>query len=81
MLGDNLRDAVTLNCGFQGALQGAGTPNRAGIGVFIPLSIGSNSVAFVDGLVNANFSDYSSYSSMINTAVSVTTFSTSRHTR
>ncbi len=73
----NLRDAVKLNYGFQGALQGAGTPNEAGIGAFIPLHIGTNSVAFVDVLVNANFSDYSGYSSIINTDVSGTTFSTS----
>jgi hypothetical protein len=73
----NLRDAVKLNYGFQGALQGAGTPNQAGLGVFIPLHVGSNSVAFVDVLVNANFSDYGGYSSIINTDVSGTTFSTS----
>jgi hypothetical protein len=72
-----LGDAVKLNYGFQGALQGAGTPNEAGIGAFISLSVGSNSVAFVDVLVNANFSDYSGYSSIINTDVSGTTFSTS----
>jgi hypothetical protein len=77
VMGVNLRDAVKLNYGFQGALQGAGTPNQAGVGVFIPLHVGSNSVAFVDVLVNANFSDYSGYSSLINTEVSGTTFSTS----
>jgi hypothetical protein len=77
VMGVNLRDAVKLNYGFQGALQGAGTPNEAGIGAFIPLHVGSNSVAFVDVLVNANFSDYSGYSSIINTEVSGTTFSTS----
>ena len=73
----NLRDAVKFNYGFQGALQGAGTPNQAGLGAFIPLHVGSNGVAFVDVLVNANFSDYSGYSSIINTDVSGTTFSTS----
>ena len=77
VMGVNLRDAVKFNYGFQGALQGAGTPNEAGIGAFIPLHVGSNSVAFVDVLVNANFSDYSGYSSIINTDVSGTTFSTS----
>jgi hypothetical protein len=54
----NCRDAVKFNYGFQGALQGAGTPNQAGLGAFIPLHAGSNSVAFVDVLVNANFNDY-----------------------
>ena len=64
VMGVNLRDAVKLNYGFQGALQGAGTPNQAGLGAFIPLHVGSNGVAFVDVLVNANFSDYSGYSSI-----------------
>ena len=36
------RDAVKFNYGFQGALQGAGTPNQAGLGAFIPLHVGSN---------------------------------------
>ena len=76
-MGVNLRDAVKFNYGFQGALQGAGTPNQAGLGAFIPLHVGSNGVAFVDVLVNANFSDYSGYSSIINTDVSGTTFATS----
>ena len=77
VMGVNLRDAVKFNYGFQGALQGAGTPNQAGLGAFIPLSVSSNSVAFVDVLVNANFNDYGNYSSIINTDVSGTTFSTS----
>ena len=73
----NLKDAVKLNYGFQGALQGAGTPNQAGLGAFVPLHVGSSSVAFVDVLVNANFNDYGNYSSIINTTVAGTTFSTS----
>ena len=73
----NLKDAVKLNYGFQGALQGAGTPNEAGLGAYIPLKVGKNSVAFVDVLVNANFNDYGNYSSIINTTVAGTTFSTS----
>ena len=73
----NLKDAVKFNYGFQGALQGAGTPNQAGLGAFIPLKVGKNSVSFVDVLVNANFSDYGNYSSIINTTVAGTTFSTS----
>jgi hypothetical protein len=43
----NFRDAVKFNYGFQGA----GTRNQAGLGAFIPLQAGSNSVAFVDVLV------------------------------
>jgi hypothetical protein len=73
----NLKDAVKLNYGFQGQLQGAGTPNEAGLGGFIPLKVGKNSVSFVDVLVNANFNDYGNYSSIINTTVAGTTFSTS----
>jgi len=73
----NLKDAVKFNYGFQGALQGAGTPNQAGLGAFIPLKFSKNSVAFVDVLVNANFNDYGNYSSIINTTVAGTTFSTS----
>ncbi len=77
VMGVNVKDAVKLNYGFQGALQGAGTPNEAGVGAFVPLKVSKNSVSFVDVLVNANFNDYGNYSSIINTTVSGTTFSTS----
>ena len=73
----NLKDAVKFNWGFQGALQGAGTPNQAGIGGFLPLSVGENSVWFVDALVNVNFADRDGESSIINTEVAGTTISTS----
>ena len=73
----NLKDAVKLNYGFQGALQGAGTPNEAGLGAFIPLKVSKNSVSYVDVLVNANFNDYGNYSSIGDTTVAGTTFSTS----
>ena len=73
----NLKDAVKFNWGFQGALQGAGTPNQAGIGGFLPLSVGDNSVFFADVLLNANFADYDGYSSIINTEVTGATISTS----
>ena len=33
----NLKDAVKFNWGFQGALQGAGIPNPAGIGGFFQI--------------------------------------------
>ena len=72
-----LKDAVQFNWGFQGALQGAGTPNQAGIGGFLPLSVGENSVWFLDVLANANFADYESYSSIGQTTVAGTTISTS----
>ena len=73
----NLKDAINFNWGFQGALQGAGTPNQAGIGGFLPLSVGDNSVFFVDALANANFADYGGYSSIGQTTVAGTTISTS----
>ena len=34
----SLKDVVKPTLGFQGALQGAGTPNQAGVGGFLPLS-------------------------------------------
>ena len=73
----NLKDAVKFNWGFQGALQGAGTPNQAGIGGFLPLAVGENSVFFADVLANANFADWGNSSSIINTKVAGTTISTS----
>ena len=73
----SLADVVKPTIGFQGALQGAGTPNQAGIGGFIPLSVGKNSVWFLDVLANANFADRAGESSIINTDVAGTTISTS----
>ena len=73
----SLKDVVKPTLGFQGALQGAGTPNQAGIGGFLPLSVNDNSVWFLDVLANANFADYGNDSSIINTKVAGTTISTS----
>ena len=73
----SLKDAIQPNFGFQGALQGAGTPNQAGIGGFLPLVTGDNSVFFLDAQANLNFADYNNYSSIINTTVAGTTISTS----
>ena len=73
----SLKDVVKPTLGFQGALQGAGTPNQAGIGGFLPLSVGDNSVSFLDVLANANFADRAGESSIINTDVAGTTISTS----
>ena len=39
VLSISLKDDVKPNIGFQGALQGTGTPNRACIGWFLPLSV------------------------------------------
>jgi hypothetical protein len=44
---------------------------------FLPLSVGENSVWFLDALVNANFADREGYSSIINTDVAGGTVSTS----
>ena len=65
----SLKDVVKPTIGFQGALQGAGTPNQAGIGGFLPLSVGENSVWFLDALVNVNLADRDGESSIINTDV------------
>ena len=65
----SLQDVVKPTIGFQGALQGAGTPNQAGIGGFLPLSVGENSVWYLDALVNVNFADRDGESSIINTDV------------
>ena len=73
----SLKDVVKPTFGFQSALQGAGTPNQAGIGGFLPLAVGDNSVWFVDALINANFADREGDSSIINTDVAGTTVSTS----
>ena len=73
----SLKDIVKPQVGFQGALQGAGTPNQAGIGGFLPLSVGENNVFFADVQANANFADFNNYSSIINTTVTGTTISTS----
>jgi len=77
VMGVSLKDAVKPNIGIQGQTQGAGTPNEAGIGGFLPLVVGDNSVFFLDALANVNFSDYSNYSSIINTTVQGGTISTS----
>ena len=73
----SLADVVKPTIGFQGSLQGAGTPNQAGIGGFLPLSVSENSVWFLDALVNAHFGDRDGYSSIINTDVGGGTVSTS----
>ena len=65
----SLKDVVKPTIGFQGALQGAGTPNQAGIGGVLPLSVGENSVWYLDALVNAHFGDRDGESSIINTDV------------
>ena len=72
----SLKDVVKTTIGFQGAVQGAATPNQAGIGGFLPLSVGDKNVFFADALGNVNFTDYGNDSSSINTKVAGTTIST-----
>jgi len=73
----SLKDIVKPQVGVQAQTQAAGTPNEAGLGGFLPLMIGKNSVFFADVLANANFSDWGNSSSIINTTVAGTTISTS----
>ena len=40
----NLKDVVKPQFGVQGQTQAAGTPNQAGLGGFMPLVVGENSV-------------------------------------
>ena len=60
----NLKDVIKPTWGFQGALQGAGTPNSIGVGAFLPLSYGRNSITFLDVLANVNLADRSNNSSL-----------------
>ena len=73
----SLKETIKPRFGVQGQTQGAGTPNQAGVGGFLPISVGDNSVFYLDAEVNADFGDYSGYSSIINTTVAGTTVSTS----
>ena len=73
----SLKDIVKPQVGVQAQTQAAGTPNQAGLGGFLPLVVGSNSVFFADVLANANFADINNSSSIINTTVAGTTISTS----
>jgi len=73
----NLKNIVKPQVGVQAQTQAAGTPNEAGLGGFLPLVVGKNSVFFADVLANANFSDWGNSSSIINTTVAGTTISTS----
>jgi predicted porin len=68
---------VKPQVGIQAQTQAAGTPNQAGLGGFLPLVVGKNSVFFADFLANANFADINNSSSIINTTVAGTTISTS----
>lgn len=73
----NLKDAVKPTWGFQGQLQGAGTPNSIGIGAFLPLTYGKNSISFLDVLANYNLADISTNGSLGAASVFGGTISTS----
>ena len=73
----SLKDVVKPQLGIQVQTQAAGTPNQAGLGGFLPLVVGINSVFFADVQAKANFADINNSSSIINTTVAGTTISTS----
>lgn len=77
MMEVNLRDAVKPSWGFQGQLQGAGTPNAIGVGAFLPIAYGANSVTFLDLVANYNLADRSNNSSLAGPDVFGGTISTS----
>ena len=77
VMGVSLKEAVKADFGIQAQTQGAGTPNEVGVGGFLPFAVGENSLWFLDSQVNANFEDFNHYSSIVNTTVAGTTFSTS----
>ena len=61
----SLQEEVKADFGFQSETQGAGTPNQAGIGGFLPLKVNENSVWYVDALANVNFADFNSSNSSV----------------
>ena len=71
-----LEETIKPRFGFQGQTQGAGTPNEVGLGGFLPISVGDNSVFYADVEANANLADMG-YSSIVNTQVDGVTVSTS----
>ena len=73
----SLKETIKPRFGIQAQTQGAGTPNEVGVGGFLPISVGDNSVFYADIEVNANLSDFSGYSSIVNTQVEGVTVSTS----
>ena len=77
MMSIKLKDVVKPQIGTQAQTQAAGTPNQAGLGGFLPLAVGRNSIFFADVMANVNFADFNNSSSIINTTVAGTTISTS----
>ena len=74
----SLKETIKPRFGVQGQTQGAGTPNQAGVGGFLPLKINVNSVWFVDALANVNFADFNSANSSLGgTVLDAFTVSTS----
>ena len=75
------KNNLTVNWNLQGQTQGAGTPNSAGVGIFVPLSGNETSNWFFDSQLNANLGDFDTgwrdKSSIINTDVAGTTLSSS----
>ena len=69
--------AVPLKARFQGATQGAGTPNQVGAGIFVPLAQGEKHVFYADVQAAINLSDFNQFSSIDTTLLRGATVSTS----
>ena len=72
-----LKDIVKPQVGIQARSQGAGTPNMAGIGAFLPFLKTKNILLFADIQGNVNFPDVGEISSVVNTTISGATISSS----
>ena len=75
--GDREEALVPLKARFQGATQGAGTPNQVGAGVFVPLGQGEKHVFYADVQAAVNLSDFNQFSSIDTTLLRGATVSTS----
>jgi hypothetical protein len=73
----SLKDVIKPSFGVQGALQGAGTPNFAGIGAFFPFTVSNKSFWYLDVMANYDFADRHYYSSIVDTTIKGGTVSTS----
>ena len=75
--GEREEALVPLKARFQGATQGAGTPNQVGAGIFVPLGQGEKHVFYADVQAAVNLSDFSQFSSIDTTLLRGATVSTS----
>lgn len=73
----DVRNSIKFNFGFAADTQGAGTPNRIGPEIFLPISKSKSSFTFLDFEGFYTLPDTSVNSSIVNTLVSGRTFGTS----